>query len=75
MKIHNMKNQPEKTLELYEQMIKENIPANEMTYLLLINAASQIAIQTFSQRLIQRIPLKMLEKRNIQNALIDMWVK
>ena len=73
MKISNLKNSPEKTFHLYNQMKKDGFKSNQITYLHLINASSQIGIENISQKLVKQIPQKFFQDVKIQNALIDMW--
>ncbi len=74
MKICNLKKEPEKTFDLYNQMKMDGFKSNLMTYLLLINASSQIGIENISQKTVQLIPENLLRNLTIENALIDMWV-
>ena len=74
MKISNLKNEPEKTFDLFDQMKIDGFKADEVTYLLLINAASQIGIENICQKTVEEIPQNLLQSLKIQNALIDMWV-
>jgi hypothetical protein len=75
MKISNLKNEPEQTFDLYNKMLSDGFKANQITYLLLINASSQIGIENICQKIVKQIPQKLLQNFTIQNALIDMWVK
>ena len=75
MKISNLKNEPEKTFDLYNQMKRDGFKANQITYLLLINASSQIGIENICRKTVQQIPENLLQSLTIQNALIDMWVR
>ncbi len=74
MKISNLKNEPEKTFDFYNQMISDGFKANQITYLHLIKASSQIGIENICQKLVKQIPENLLQNLKIQNALIDMWV-
>jgi pentatricopeptide repeat protein len=75
MKFYNTKNQPEKTVELFERMKEENLNPNEIIFVLVIDAISTFGDLSLSQPLIDEIPEKFLSDRWIQNALIDLWVK
>ena len=74
MKVFNLKNEPEKTFALYNQMIINGFKANQITYLHLITAASQIGNENICHKLVKQIPQYLLENLRIKNALIDMWV-
>jgi spore germination protein YaaH len=75
MKISNLKNEPEQTFDLYNKMLSDGFKANQITYLLLINASSQIGIENICQKIVKQIPQNLLQNLTIKNALIDMWVK
>ena len=74
MKLSNLKNEPEKTFDFYNQMISDGFKADRIAYLLLIKASSQIGIENICQKLVKQIPENLLQNLKIQNALIDMWV-
>ena len=74
MKICNLKSEPEKTFDFYNQMISDGFKADRIIYLHLIKASSQIAIENICRRLVKQIPQNHLENLKIQNALINMWV-
>jgi hypothetical protein len=75
MKTFNLENKPEKTIDLYEQMKRDQIQADRIIYLLLINACSQIGFETICQRIVQEISKDYLLDYQIQTALIHMWVR
>ncbi len=75
MKISNLKNEPEKTFDLYMKMKMDGFKPNLITYLILINASSQIGIENICQKIVKQIPKNILQNLTIQNALIDMWVR
>ena len=74
MKLSNLKDEPEKTFDFYNQMISDGFEANQITYLHLIKASSQLGIENICQNLVKQIPQNLLQNLKIQNALIDMWV-
>ncbi len=74
MKICNLKNEPEKTFDLYNKMKIDGFKSNLITYLFLINASSQIGIENVCRKTVQQIPENLLRNLMIENALIDMWV-
>jgi pentatricopeptide repeat protein len=75
MKFYNIKDQPEKTLELYQKMKEENLSPNEIIFVLLIDASSKLGDLSLSQPLINEIPHNFLLDPWIQTGLIDLWVK
>ncbi|CAF3527140.1 unnamed protein product [Rotaria socialis] len=75
MKAYNKNNQPEKTLDLYEQMKFDKIEPDVICYLLLVNACSNIGILSICQSIFEQIPKSFLDNSYIKNALVDMWGK
>jgi pentatricopeptide repeat protein len=75
MKSYNIKNQPEKTLELFDKMKEENINPNKVIFFLLLDALSQIGDLSLSESLICQIPQSFLSNLWIKVGLIDLWVK
>ena len=71
---YNMNDAPEKCLQLFYQLKKENLPVNEVTCLLAIGACSDIGLLPICSTAIDHIPLHLLQSRYLQNAQIDMWV-
>ena len=67
MKVYNIKNQPEKTIELYQKM-------KEIVCTLLIDACSEIGDLELSQSLIREIPENFLLNLWVQTGLIDLWI-
>ena len=59
---------------LYSKKGIDYFEQNVIIYLCLIKALAQIAILSTSQSIAQRIPTSYLTHRQIENALIDMWV-
>jgi pentatricopeptide repeat protein len=74
MKLYQRRNEPEKILNLFQRMKKEKIQANEMIYVLLIDACSAIGTLSLSKSIISQIPKSFLNNLWIQNSSIDMWV-
>jgi hypothetical protein len=74
MKLYQTRNEPEKILNLFQRMKKEEIQADEMIYVLLIDACSALADISLSKSIISQIPKSLLNNRWIQNSSIDMWV-
>ncbi|CAF2070889.1 unnamed protein product [Rotaria magnacalcarata] len=68
-------NNPEKTLDLFNQMIIDGIEPNHILYLSVIKALSQVADYSLSQSIVERIPKSIFADRQIQNSLIHMWGK
>ncbi|CAF1464407.1 unnamed protein product [Adineta ricciae] len=75
MKIFNLEKQPEKTIDLYEQMKHDEIKPDRIIYLLLINACAQIGLKSICQRIVDEIPKDLLLDHPIQTSLIYMWGK
>lgn len=66
--------QPEKTLTLYEELKRSDITANEVIFLLVIQALSQVKIGRIAHDIIGEMPKTMRADRLIQTSLISMWV-
>ncbi|CAF1052345.1 unnamed protein product [Adineta steineri] len=75
MKFYNIKNQPLKTLELYQKLKEENLKPTEITFVLLIDACSEIGDLSLSESLVCQIPESFLSNLYIRNALIDLFGK
>lgn len=75
MKTYNETQKPQKILELYDQMKKERVLPDIVTYLLLIDAYSQMSIGSICERFAASIPPNYLNHPFIETALIDMWVR
>ncbi|CAF1183546.1 unnamed protein product [Rotaria sp. Silwood1] len=75
MKFYNMKEQPEQTLTLFEQMKQNKIKPNKIIFVLLIDACSVIGDLSLCQSLISQIPPSFLTDPWIQVGLVDMWGK
>jgi pentatricopeptide repeat protein len=74
MKLYQTRNEPEKILSLFQRMKKEEIQANEIIYVLLIDACSALGDLSLSKSIISEIPKSLLNNLWIQNSSIDMWV-
>ncbi len=75
MKFYNINNQPEKTLELFQRIKQENLNPDEIIFVLLIDALSEIGHLELSQSLLDEMPNNFLLDPWIQTGLIDLWVK
>ena len=73
MKAYNLNKQPLKSLELFDEMKQQHLIPDEMTFISLMNACSQLGIRTICQSLAAQIPSHFYVKQSISNALIDMW--
>lgn len=74
MKYFNQNKMPLKTLDLFQKMKNEGVEADLISYLLLIDAYSQIRLQSKCRSMVKEIPTSMLQNIRCQTALIDMWV-
>ncbi|CAF3240268.1 unnamed protein product [Rotaria socialis] len=75
MKLYNIKDQPEKTLELFQRMKQETLIPDEICYVLLIDALSKIGDLSLGQSFLCGMPKHFLSNSWIQVALIDIWGK
>ena len=75
MKTYNEKNQSEKVFDLFQQIQRDKIKPNEITFVLIINACSRIGNFSLCRSILPQIPKKFFKNIFIQNALIDMWVR
>ena len=75
MKFYNMKDQPEKTLELFRRMQEENLTPDEICYVLLLDALSKIGDLSLAQLFVDKMPKCFSKDSWIQVGLIDLWVK
>ncbi|CAF0890587.1 unnamed protein product [Adineta ricciae] len=75
MKGYNNNDQPLRSLQLFQQMKNEKIKLDEIKFLLLINACSQIGILSICQQLVDQIPSHCFNNIQINTSLIDMWGK
>lgn len=74
MNAFNEDGQPNKTIELFNQMKSKSIDSNSIVYLCVISALAQIGIIELSQTIVNEIPGAWALEPSIQNALVDMWV-
>ena len=74
MKLYNIRNEPEKTLDLFKRMKEKKIEPSEITFVLVIDACSAIGDLSLCESIVSQIPKCSLNNRWIQNASIDMWV-
>ncbi|CAF4476376.1 unnamed protein product, partial [Rotaria magnacalcarata] len=72
---YNLNDESSKCFKILEEMSHEDIVPNEITWNILIGACSQIGMIHRCEYIIDRIPLNIQNKRQIQNSLIDMWGK
>jgi len=70
----NKNKNPEKTLDLFNQMKIDRIEPNFIIYFCVIKALSKIGDCSLSESITEQIPNSILVDSQIQNALIDMWV-
>jgi pentatricopeptide repeat protein len=74
MKLYQTRNEPEKILNLFQRMKKEEIQADQIIYVLLIDACSALGDLSLSKSIISQIPKSLLNDLQIQSSSIDMWV-
>ena len=74
MNAYNRRNEPQKSLLLFERMKIDRIDVNLVICLLLINACSQVGIESISRSIVSQMPAQFLSNHRVRNALIDMWV-
>jgi pentatricopeptide repeat protein len=75
MNAFNKEDQPEKTLNLFNQMKTSGIEASNVIYLCVIKALSKFGDYDTSQSVIEQIPNSFLCNDQIQTTLIHMWVR
>ena len=73
MKMYNDKNEPEKTLNLFEQMKQEKIEPNEIIFVLIINACAQIADLSKCESILIQVPNNCLNNV-LDSKCIDRYV-
>ncbi|CAF1445077.1 unnamed protein product [Rotaria sordida] len=71
----NKENNPLKILNLFKQMKLDSFEADLIIYPCIIKASSEIGDDSICQSIIKRISDSFFVDNNIQNVLIDMWVK
>ena len=74
MKCFNQAKMPLRTLHLYQQMKDENIQSDLITYILLVDACTQIGIQSTAESIFKEIPETFRKDYRCQTALFHMWV-
>ncbi len=74
MKLYQTRNEPEKIFNLFQRMKQEEIQADGMIYVFLIDACSAIGDLSLSESIIPQIPKSFLNNRWIQTSSINMWV-
>ena len=72
---YNRSKQPIKTLQLLDQMATDSIEPNHVNYLTVIAALSQLGTASMARRILPTIPQSILREVDVQNSLIDMWVR
>ena len=75
MNAFNEENSFNKTLKLFHQMKRDGVERNLLNYLHIIKALSRIGDYSLSQSIVEEIPRSILADRQIQTALVDMWVR
>ena len=75
MNAFNRENQFDRTLKLFQQMKHDGVERNLLNYLHIIKALSRIGDYSLSQSIVEEIPRSILADRQIQTALVDMWVR
>ena len=74
MKCYNQKEMPMKTWHLYEQMKAQGLKADFITFLLIIDACSNLGLQSKCQLIVDDMSPELQDNVMCQTALIDMWV-
>ncbi|CAF1152655.1 unnamed protein product [Adineta ricciae] len=75
MKCYNNHCMHVKTINLYEKMKNQNIAANLVIFLLLINACAERGLEPRCRLIASQIPSSMLSDLKLQTTLIHMWGK
>jgi pentatricopeptide repeat protein len=70
----NKENNPDKTLNLFNQMKLDGFEPSIITYMCVIKALSIIGDYSILESIVQQIPDSFLVDHKIQVALIHMWV-
>ena len=70
---YNQNNDPLKCIKRFEEMKQQDIVPDEIIFMLLIGACSQVAMFSLCQSVVAQIPLHFYDKPRIYNSLIDMW--
>ena len=74
IKGYYLNDNPLEALNLFWQMKKNGIKLDVITYLLVVQACSQIGMIEYCRTIVNEIPRDVLKNLILQNALIDMWV-
>lgn len=74
MNAYNRRNEPQKSLCLFERMKIDRVDINLVICLLLINACSQVGMESISRSIVSQMSPQFLSNHRVRNALIDMWV-
>ncbi|CAF0915089.1 unnamed protein product [Adineta ricciae] len=72
---YNKERNPQKTLQLFSQMIHDQLEPTTSTYLCLFNALSQLGFSSLSQSYAKKMPERFFSSPRIQTALIHMFGK
>ena len=73
MKAYTLNDDPSRALALFEQMKKDNIKPDLVSYALAIHACAQIGMMQYSRSIVAQLPDHFLDDHVLRNALIDMW--
>ena len=71
----NLIGQPEKALNLFNQMINDSIKPNSVVYLCVIKTLAEFGDLSLSTMIVDQMPDIHFHDESIRNALIDMWVR
>ncbi|CAF1445957.1 unnamed protein product [Adineta steineri] len=75
MKGYNINNEPLKSLELFEEMKKNEIKIDKIVSLILIDTCAKIGIRSICESTVNQFPSDLYNNQYICNALISMWGK
>ena len=71
---YNQLDQLDKCFQLFDQMKAEQIVPNEVVFLSMIGVCAKTGIRSICQSIVDQLPTDLKTSRNIQNALISIWV-
>ena len=71
---YNANNQPRSSWKIFQMIRRNKLVPNDAAFLALINAASQIGMQSFCRTVVGQLTPGFRNDLKIKNALIDMWV-
>lgn len=74
MHAYNANSLPRSSWTLFRRIKEHKLILNDAVFLELINAASQIGMQSFCHIVVDQLPSECRNNPKINNALIDMWV-